>query len=525
MALAIAACGGGSKPSATPGPATTASAGSPAAGSGVPTTSSATSAITPVRGTTATFTSGVASGDVTATSAVLWTRAEGGDAVTVEISADASFSNARSLPATTSSARDFTVKVKADGLTPGTRYAYRFRAGDAVSPAGSFVTAPDAGTSAPLHFVFSGDSDGSRKADGTPPYNNFEVLDAAAKEQPAFFLYFGDTIYADRPPVATTLSGYRAKYRENRGYPALTSILAGTSTYNTWDDHEVVNDFAPPTVDTGELAAGRQAFREYLPIDDSGGIDSPMYRSFHWGSDADLILLDERSYRSAEATGPCSTGGRPDPLPGAAAPGVPDSARQGRGLLGLPADVPAGCLDALNDPSRTLLGATQKQWLKEQLTASKATWKVIVNEVPIQQIIALPYDRWEGYAAERQEILSFIRDQHVKNVVFLTTDLHGNVFGPVRLDLFNDPTPVAYEAVVGPIATATLKQEIASAISDTAANLFAPLLLSVVKADCASIDTYSYGSVDIDPAAGTLTVTARDALGAALCTKTLQAER
>jgi alkaline phosphatase D len=523
LALAIAACGGGSKRASTPNPRTTAVAGSPVEGGGTPTETS--SAAGHAAGATATFTSGVASGDVTATSAVLWTRAEGVDGVTAEISADASFSNARSLPATTSAARDFTVKVKADGLTPGTRYAYRFRAGDAVSPAGSFVTAPAAGTSAPLHFVFSGDSDGSRKADGTPPYNNFEVLDAAAKEQPAFFLYFGDTIYADRPPVATTLAGYRSKYRENRGYPALTNILASASTYNTWDDHEVVNDFAPPTVDSGELAAGLQAFREYLPIDDSGGVDAPMYRSFQWGSDADLILLDERSYRSAEATGPCSVDGRPDPLPGAAAPGASGVGSQGRMLLGLPADVPAGCLDALSDPSRTLLGATQKQWLKDQLTTSTATWKVIVNEVPIQQIIALPYDRWEGYAADRREILSFIRDQHIRNVVFLTTDLHGNVFGPVRVDLFDDPTPVAYEAVVGPIATATLKQEIASAISDTAANLFAPLLLSVVKADCASIDTYSYGSVDIDPAAGTLTVTARDASGAALCSKTLQAER
>jgi phosphodiesterase/alkaline phosphatase D-like protein len=250
-----------------------------------------------------------------------------------------------------------------------------------------------------------------------------------------------------------------------------------------------------------------------------------MYRSFQWGSDADLILLDERSYRSAEATGPCSVDGRADPLPGAAALGASDVGQQGRALLGLPTNVPAGCLDALNDPGRTLLGTTQKQWLKDKLTSSTATWKVIVNEVPIQQIIALPYDRWEGYAADRSEILSFIRDQHVKSVVFLTTDLHGNVFSPVRLDLFNDPTPVAYEAVVGPVATTTLKQEIAGAISDTAANLFAPLLLSVVKVDCASIDAYSYGSVDIDPAAGTLTVTARDASGAILCTRTLQAER
>jgi alkaline phosphatase D len=465
----------------------------------------------------------VASGDVSATSAVLWTRAEGADALRVELSTEPAFASPRVEQSSTSPQHDFTVKAKVDALTPSTRYYYRFRAGDSVSPTGTFVTAPDASASAPLHFVFSGDSDGSRKPDGSSPFNNFEVLDAALKEEPAFFLYFGDTIYADRAPAATTLDGYRAKYRENRGYPALTRILAGASTYNTWDDHEVVNDFTPSTVDGSELAGGRQAFREYLPIDDSAGDASPMYRSFRWGRDVDLILLDERSYRSPEASSACAVAGRPDPLPGAAAPGVPDSARQGRGLLGLPPGLPQGCLEAINDPGRTLLGDTQKQWLKDQLKSSVAAWKVIVNEVPVQQIIALPYDRWEGYAAERTEILSFIRDNAIKNVVFLTTDLHANVFGPVRMDLFADPDPIAYEAVVGPIATYTLKAEIAAAISQNAADLFAPLLLGVVKVDCAMVDNYAYGSVDVDPAGGTLTITARDAAGAALCTKTLKA--
>jgi hypothetical protein len=170
-----------------------------------------------------------------------------------------------------------------------------------------------------------------------------------------------------------------------------------------------------------------------------------------------------------------------------------------------------------------MLGAAQKQFLFDRLRSSDATWKVIVNEVPIQQIAVVPYDRWEGYAAERREVLSFIRDNGIKNVVFLTTDLHGNVFGPVRMDVFSDPAPVAYEAIVGPIATATLRRDIAGAIGDAAAGVFAPLLTGVMKVDCAQIDSYAYGLVEVDPA-GIMTITAKDASGRALCAKVLRRE-
>ncbi len=534
LALSLPACGGDGGGSRTP--AASAGAGAPA--TGTPPPAAASSSIAPTggdatagtaaaptaapAGATATFTDGVASGDVTASSAVLWTRAEGGDRLSIEIATEPSFAGARIEQATTSEARDFTVKQRLDGLAPATRYYYRFRAGEAVSAAGTFVTAPEAASSRPLRFVFSGDSDGTRAPDGTPAYNNFEVLDAAAAEDPAFFLYFGDTIYGDRQPAATTLDGYRAKYRVNRGYPALTNILARTSTYNTWDDHEVVNDFDGATQDRARLEAGRQAFREYMPIDDSSGDAATMYRTFRWGRDVELFALDERSFRSADVSAACSAGGTPDPLPGAAAPGVPDALRGGRGLLGLPPDLPAGCLAAIDDPSRTMLGAAQKEFLKTRLRASDATWKVIVNEVPMQQLLALPYDRWEGYAAERREILSFIRDNGIKNVVFLTTDLHGNIFGPVRMDVFNDPAPVAYEAVVGPIATSTLKRSIAKAVGETASAVFAPLLTGVLKADCAEIDAYSYGLVEVDPA-GIMTITAKDAGGSVLCAQVLHA--
>lgn len=477
------------------------------------------------RGRTATFTSGVASGDVTSTSALLWTRADGGDAVEVDIATDATFaSGLRSETAHTSAGRDFTVKANMRDLQPGTVYHYRFRAGDAVSPVGAFATATDASVSQPLRFVFAGDSDGTRRADGTPAYNNFEVLDAAAAEHPAFFLYFGDTIYGDRPPVATTLDGYRAKYRQIRGYPALTNLLAQTSTYNTWDDHEVVNDFAGNTVDRAVLDAGRQAFREYMPIDDSAGDPATMYRAFRWGKDVDLIVLDERGFRDGSAAPACTSGASPDPLPRVLAPGAPEFFRAGRGLLGLPPELPPGCLATLSDPSRTLLGPGQTEFLKQRLAASGATWKVIVNEVPVQQLLVQPYDRWEGYAGERRELLRFIDESGVKNVVFLTTDFHATIFGPVRVDLFTDPAPVAYEAVVGPIATSPLRREITEAVGETAADAFGALLSGVIQVDCSEIESYAYGLVEVDPASGTLTITSKDATGRELCKKQLKAE-
>jgi phosphodiesterase/alkaline phosphatase D-like protein len=479
---------------------------------------------TPVRGVTASFPDGVASGDVTATSAVLWTRAEGGDMVSVEMAvADGGETSAFETAANidTSSSIDYVVKTLIPGLEPARRYAYRFRAGDGASPTGYFVTAPAADTPAPLRFVFSGDSDGTRRADGSAPFGEFAVLDAAAAESPDFFLYFGDTIYADRDPFATTLDGYRGKYRENRGYRALREIFAQTSTYNAWDDHEVVNDFAGTTVDPAMFAAGRQAFREYMPIDDTGDA-AEMYRSFRWGSDAELIILDGRSFRDASAAANCTAdGAQPDPIPALAAPETPPDVRGLRAFTGLPAELPAGCLDAMNDPSRTMLGGAQEAWLKEQLTSSTATWKFVVNPVPMQALLALPYDRWEGYAAERRELLEFIRENDVRNVVFLTTDFHASVFGPVRIDAFDLASAVAYEAIAGPIATTPLQQDVVDAIGEQGAGVLGAFFSGVVKVDCAQLNSYAYALVEVDGAR--LTITAKDDAGSVLCEKTLEA--
>ena len=62
----------------------------------------------------------------------------------------------------------------------------------------------------------------------------------------------------------------------------------------------------------------------------------------------------------------------------------------------------------INDPNRTMLGAKQLAKFQKAIKNSTATFKVIFNEVPIQQYYALPYDRWEGYEAERSALLHYL---------------------------------------------------------------------------------------------------------------------
>jgi alkaline phosphatase D len=462
------------------------------------------------------FTSGVAAGDVQATSAVLWTRAENADKLVAEVSSSASGTLQR-IATETSRDRDFIVQVTATGLTPGTPYQYRFRGVDGVSETGTFTTPPDSATSAPVRFAFSGDTDGTRDATGAPAYNEFEVLRAAAEDDPAFFLYLGDTIYADKGEPATTLDAYRAKYRANREYEALSALLEHTPVVAMWDDHEVTDNFAGRTVDPAMLDAARQAFRDWWIVTTSGD-PYALYRSLRWGKDVELIVLDTRSFRDAPAADVCGD----DPLPAGAAPGTSETLRGVREVAGLAAELPPGCLDALNDPARKMLGAEQTLFLLDRLRNSDATWKIVATSVPIQALLFQPYDRWEGYSAERREILEFIRDNGIKNVVFVSADLHANIFGPVRINASDPASIVAYEAVAGPIAAETLEKDIVNVLGPGGAGLLAPFLTGIVGVDCAQLDTYAYALVEAD--AQSLTIMAKDASGNVVCEKTLEAQ-
>ena len=463
------------------------------------------------------FIHGVASGDVTSESAVLWSQTDKDSSLNVQVSKHPNFKKLDfedSVHATVDS--DFPAKSLAEGLKPNTLYYYRFTAGSTTSEIGTFKTSPLEDKKADAHFTWSGDTDVS-KINGNRYFGDWLSLNAIRSENPDFFIYLGDTIYSDRRatglvPDAQTLGDFRQIYKESRDVPALHDLLKSTSVYPAWDDHEVRNDWAGQTVDSSFFQIGKRSFNEYMPIGQLHSTSDPdcagptQFRVKHWGKDVDLIILDTRTCRSANVETQCQ------------ADQVPTLPAQIRTSLGLPAQPPVGCLAAINDPDRTMLGTEQKGLFEDALLNSKAKFKFVVTSVSIQQTFVLPYDGWEGYGAERSEILNFIRDNEIKNVIFLTTDLHLNLMNKVYTNLFTDTTPVSYEVVTGPIGAETDKARIIRFSEGIGADpkpflQARELLFTIAGADCRNIDTYSYGSVSFSRFSGAVTITLKDQNG------------
>ncbi|MGB7291888.1 MAG: alkaline phosphatase D family protein [Thermodesulfobacteriota bacterium] len=437
------------------------------------------------------FTHGIASGEVSEKAVVLWTRINQQHEVIAEISTDCTFKRVDEVILGEALAEDdFTVKLELNNLKPNNTYCYRFKAGEAVSEVGKFHTAPGNEQEPLVRFAYSSDSDGSK----TPPFNDFEVLDRAREDHIDFWVYLGDTIYNDTfGPKAESLEEMRDKYKQNRDFQSLRNLLMDTSTYAIWDDHEVENDYDSETVDPTLYENGRKAFMEYMPIressfpDDPDCLGSPLFRIFHWGKTLDIIIIDERSCRSAEAVQVCE---------GDLLPTVPSEIRN---LFSITQETPPGCVDAINEPNRTMLGNMQKEALKKSLLESNAVWKVIINEVPMSEFFVLPYDRWEGYPAEREEILTFISENDIKNLIILTGDLHINFIGDVRLNSFTSPMPIVKEIIAGPIAQNTFSSRLAEEVgsNDTASDLLSALV-SLTQPLCLQGDAFGYALVETD---------------------------
>jgi phosphodiesterase/alkaline phosphatase D-like protein len=351
-----------------------------------------------------------------------------------------------------------------------------------------------------------------------------------------FNVALGDTIYSDSEvpgklnPVALTVEQKWAKYTLNLGQPPLADLRGAAGFYSHWDDHEFINDFSrfenvfsSGTINGQQLYDnGVKAFTDFAPVDYSSG--DGLYRTRQWGKNLELFFLDERSFRSAKASkdGVCDNPqtGQPD-----LAPTAPQAVRNAFALLipSLAAPMSQACLDTINDPNRTMLGDRQEKKFLHDVTHSSARFKVVMNEVPIQQFYALPYDRWEGYEADRQRVLNGL--QGVKNVVFLTTDVHATLVNDARFQTLEPGGPQnsgILEATVGPAATATFAKEIDGTVGiPGAANLvdnlfFEPQPPSGLGMQCSGIDQFSYGEVSVTSTQ--LTITPKDINGNPLIT-------
>ena len=436
------------------------------------------------------FRSGVAAGDGSPDGAIFWTRLPDstmGAFLDVVLGADFTGPLVGGTPVAVSSnpGDDGAVKKAVTGLSPGTVYSYRFRQGTKSSRVGRLVTPPSPSTEAPVRLGWSGDSNAF--------FRPFSVLDLLRLPAVDAWLFIGDTIYGDDPRSsgldAMTVQDYYAKYRENREDGALRDILATAGTYVQWDDHEVRNDFAgasPIWTVSPRVVNGNKAFRVYSPIRENTGDSMQLYRSFRWGSLAEFFLIDDRQYRSPKYTC-CNT---------AAESGFvlndDDTTCHVSGEALVPSST---CNTAMADSSRTILGAAQKAWLENGLMNSTATFKFIMNGPPITQLLFVPYDRWEAWPAERTEILDFIQNNSLKNVIWLSTDLHGIVISPERVD--TGMTHFTPEIVAGAIGMDPIFRELPPSVLGVLPAI-PGILTQVSEFD---LDRFNIVTINVDPGA------------------------
>lgn len=423
-----------------------------------------------------TLPSGVASGDVSSNSAVLWARSSGPGrlhATLQAISADGAPLRgrfARGLRLTSGWANptsDHTAKIFAGKLPSGTRfkvtYAFeddRGRMGERAI--GTFTTAPGKRfgpkTSAAQSFVWTADTAGQGYGinEDIGGMRGYAAMHAT---KPDFFLHSGDTVYADNPiektlevpneplwrnvvteevsKVAETLNEFRGRHRYNMMDKNLRAMYAEVPVIAQWDDHETTNNWWPGEIlederytqvrDVDTLAArGRQAWQEYMPIADSRALSrgtgfepARIYRKVERGDHLDVFALDMRTFKSENTPGK-------------------------------------------EQHETDILGEEQTRWLIRGLRRSRATWKVIGNDLPLGLIVPDGKDQESisnadhgaplGRELQLARILKAIKDYDIKNVVFLTGDVHycgAHHYSPERA-AFKDFKPI-WEFVAGPI--------------------------------------------------------------------------
>jgi alkaline phosphatase D len=492
------------------------------------------------------FSFGVTAGEITSKSAKVWGHAEKKGKYYAEVAEDRRFKDiVKSKKVKAKASNDLTIQAKIKKLKAGETFYYRFctaptdSEGDGgkgattskkggrqkCSERGTFETAPKASQPETIRFAFTGDTNGDPLPGETVPFfGPFDVFRAMLGERNDFNIHLGDTIYSDSnvtgQPLALTTEEKWVKYRTNLAQPNLTNLRMSTGFYSHWDDHEFINDFSIPEDGQAMYDAGREAFIDYSPVTYTA--ETGLYRTFRWGQNLELFLLDERSFRSAKAShqGVCDNPSTDSPD---LAPTAPQSHRNLFSLLipSLANPVSQQCLDTINDPNRTLLGKPQLQRFIDEIKASDARFKIVMNETPIQQFYGLPYDRWEGYAYERIELLNALTQANLRNVVFLSTDTHAAFANVVRFrTLDNDVAPSNapsgpqdtpyHDYVSGPVATNPFWMQIDNVTGQQGSGellsnvFFKPQPPNGVGMFCAQGGVYNYAQVEVSSAGVTV---------------------
>jgi alkaline phosphatase D len=388
-------------------------------------------------------------GDPSNGSVVVWSRSDRPARMFVEWSYDERFKEFyRIVGPHALDTTDFTARQDIEGLEPGSDVFVRvtfesLNSSRVVSEpvSGRLVVPPYEFTgegrwrnraAGEIRFLWGGDTAGQGWGIN-PSFGGMKIYEAMRQRNPHFFIHSGDTIYADGPiaesvtaeggqtwtnivtpdvaKVAETLDEFRGRHRYNLLDENVRRFNGEVPQIWQWDDHEVTNNWSSSKDLATDaryreknvpllIARGARAFQEYAPMRPFDVRESErVYRRYGYGPLLDLFVIDMRSYRG------------------------PNSAN----LQTAPSDTTA------------FLGREQLDWLKAGLKNSRAVWKVVAADMPIGlnvgdgtvggQAIWEAVANGDGGAAKGRELevvelLSHLKRRRVRNVVWLTADVH-----------------------------------------------------------------------------------------------------
>lgn len=359
------------------------------------------------------FYHGVASGDPLSDRVIIWTRVtpsttvQPGEAILVSwrVASDVNMNNIVSTgTASTSSLRDFTVKVDVTGLSPKTCYYYDFTYEGTNSLVGRMKTAPSTNADS-VRFAVVSCSDYENGY-----FNSYASI--VERNDIDAVLHLGDYIYeyVAAPGVdgrivepaneIVTLTDYRTRYSHYRLDKDLRNVHQQYAFISVWDDHETANNSWMNGAEnhtegaegtwSARKSSGKQAYFEWMPVREQSEDSTRLYRKITYGNLINLYMLDTRLEGREEQVGAT------DP--------------------------------ETSNPNRTILGNEQYNWLATELENSTAQWNILGQQVMMAPLTAfgavLNTDQWDGYPAERTKLYNHILDNNIENIVVLTGDIH-----------------------------------------------------------------------------------------------------
>jgi len=417
------------------------------------------------------FNHGVASGDPDTKSVIIWTRISVDNSSTTpsshnvqwEVSSDQNFDTIVSRGSfITNANRDWTVKVVADGLQPGTSYFYRFLVDTSISPIGHTKTLPVGAVDAARFAIVSCSN---------YPFGYFNVYDLIARRDDLdAVIHLGDYFYeygidgyggeagkaldrSHEPSTETlTLTDYRQRHAQYKSDPSAQAMHAKHSFIAIWDDHETANNSWKDGAQNHQTntegtwqdrkTAALRAYYEWMPVRDPepGRAADALFKSYSYGDLLTLAAIETRLTARSEQFEYNTI--------------VPN--------LQTPEDIETFRTKTLWDPSREMLGQAQLDYLDQSFRRSKQAgqpWRLIANQVIMAEVIApdltphveepdiialekewdqarafiqfstlgLPtnLDAWDGYPAARERFYDTAKKANANDgLIVITGDTH-----------------------------------------------------------------------------------------------------